>query len=333
MRQLALFGGIALILIIAVVGVRGCQGSQKRNALKDYNQRVAELVAQSDQQVSKPFFDLMRDPTSQNARDLQNQIIGFRGQAQQQYDQAQRIDTPDAMQAAQRSFLITMEFRRDGLASIADKIRTALSDDQQASGGAIADIAGAMQMFLASDVVYESRVMKLIDAGLRDNDVGGQRIQPSRFLPGIQWLQTATISRTLGGSGADDTGSGSGSGTPAPGLHGTGLNSTSIGNVRLTAGAPNRIAISGQTTVTVVFTNQGENDETNVKVTVKIGSITGTRTVQSVPRGTTATATVTLPRNPPIGSPQVISVDVGGVPGEKKLDNNKAQYDAIFSAG
>jgi hypothetical protein len=333
-RQLILFGGLALLLIIAVIGVRSCQGSQKRNALKDYNQSVAELVSESDRQVSKPFFDLLRDRGTQNAGDIYNQIIGVRNQAQTQYAQAQRIDTPDEMQAAQRSFLITMEFRRDGLASIADRIRTALSDDAQASEKAIADIAGAMQMFLASDVVHKARVMKLIDAALTKNNVGGQRIQTSQFLPGIQWLQPATIAARLGASGAGGGTGTSTDGTPAPGLHGTGLNSVSINGVRLQPNAANRIPLSGsQTNVAVVFTNQGENDETNIRVTVRVGSIRGTRTVASVARGATATATVTLPRNPPVGTPQTITVEVAPVPAETKTDNNRGTYDAIFSAG
>ena len=58
------------------------------------------------------------------------------------------------MTAAQRSFLMTMEMRRDGLQSIADRIRTALSSDAEAADQAIQEIAGAMQLFLSSDAIY-----------------------------------------------------------------------------------------------------------------------------------------------------------------------------------
>src|ERR687889_115268 len=73
---------------------------------------VAALVGESDSQVSQGFFDLMRDPSSQDAGNLQDAILQYRVQAQQQYEQARAIDTPGEMTAAQRSFLITMEFRR-----------------------------------------------------------------------------------------------------------------------------------------------------------------------------------------------------------------------------
>ena len=48
------------------------------------------------------------------------------------------------MTAAQRSFLITMEMRRDGLQRIADQVRAALSSDAEAADAAIEQIAGAM---------------------------------------------------------------------------------------------------------------------------------------------------------------------------------------------
>ena len=41
------------------------------------------------------------------------------------------------MTGAQRSFLTTMEMRRDGLQSIADQVRTALSSDAEAADQAI----------------------------------------------------------------------------------------------------------------------------------------------------------------------------------------------------
>ena len=64
------------------------------------------------------------------------------------------------MTAAQRSFLIAMEMRRDGLQSIADHVRTALTRDAEAADQAIEEIAGAMQMFLSSDVIYTARVCR-----------------------------------------------------------------------------------------------------------------------------------------------------------------------------
>ena len=59
----------------------------------------------------------------------------------------------------------------------------------------------------------------------------------------------------------------------APGLHGHGLLSTSVGAVTLQPAAPgvvNRVPWSANPTITVKFANQGDNDESNVKVSVSV---------------------------------------------------------------
>jgi hypothetical protein len=329
-RQAVLAGVFLLVLVLLIFVVKSCRSSAKKDSLKTYNREVAAIVADSDRQVSKPFFDLMRNPP---AGDLQAQISQYRVQAEQQYQQARRISTPGDMVAAQRSFLITMEQRRDGLASIADQVRTALSSDAEAADKAINTIAGAMQYFLASDVVYESRVIPFVDTALQKSDVGQQKLQHTRFLPGVQWLDPNVIADSLGQQLS--TGTGGKNRTPAPGLHGTGIDSVAVGSQTLQpAGTPNRIAYAADTEFTVNFTNQGENDETDVKVVLRIEGgpkpIQIEKTVPTVAKGAKAAATLGLDQKPPLDTPVTIKVEVKPVPGEKKTDNNKAQYDAAF---
>ena len=67
-------------------------------------------------------------------------------------------------------------------------MRTALSEDAEAAQSAIEEIAGAMQLFLASDVIYETRTFQFIQDELAEAEVGGQTIQRTEFFPGIEWL-------------------------------------------------------------------------------------------------------------------------------------------------
>jgi hypothetical protein len=88
----------------------------------------------------------------------------------------------------------------------------------------------------------------------------------------------------------------------------------------------------------VAFTNQGDNDEFNVNVTLRIESessspITIKTNVPSILKGAKATAELKLNRTPPIGASTMIRVTVAGVPGEKKTDNNKSTYPALFKRG
>ena len=327
-RQLVLFGGFILFLALAIFLIDGCRDSARESSLKEYNRDVASIVRDSDSQVGKPFFDLLRNPSQ---GDLSTLIAGYKVQAESQYQQAKRIDTPGDMEAAQRSFLMVMEMRRDGLQSIADDIRTALSSDAEAADKAIEEIAGAMSLFLSSDVIYTSRVLPLIEATLREADVGSQQLQRTAFLPGIEWLDPSVVADALGQQLS--TGGASGR-EPAPGLHGTGIDSVQVGEQTLTADAANRIAYGPDTEFTVNFTNQGENDEVGIQVVLKIEGgpkpIRVTKTVASVAAGAAASATLGLGSAPPLDTPVTITVEVKAVPGEEKKDNNVAEYDAAF---
>lgn len=332
-RQGILFGAIVLVFILLFFVVRGCQESARESALKDYNGDVAALIRESDTQVGGPFFALLRDPGS---ADLRSQVAAFRGQADTQYQQAKQVDTPDEMVGAQRSFLMAMEMRRDGLQSIADRISTALSSDAEAADEAINQIAGAMQLFLSSDVIYSTRVRPWIEHELDEAEIGGQRLQDTRFLPGIEWLEPATLADALGQqlTGGGDGGAGR---EPAPGLHGTGIDSVQVGDLTLDPNAANRITYGPDTEFTVNFTNQGEHDEVDVRVSLRIEGgpeeIRVERNVASVVAGAAASATLTLDSPPPLDTAVTIRVQVRPVPGEEMTDNNRATYEALFTEG
>jgi hypothetical protein len=237
------------------------------------------------------------------------------------------------MTAAQRSFLMTMEMRRDGLQSVADRIRTALSSDAEAADQAIQEIAGAMQLFLSSDTIYASRVYPLIESTLADADVGAQQLQESQFMAGRQWLDPAVVADALGQQLS--SGGGGNGGEPAPGLHGTGIDSVSVGDTTLEPDTANRITYGPDTEFNVAFTNQGENDEVDIDVILRIEGgpepIRVTDNIASLAVGEQATASFALETPPPFDTPVTISVEVKPVPGEEKRDNNSAEYDALFS--
>ena len=324
-----------LLLILLFVAVRSCASSRKENALKDYNREVSSIVRDSDTQVGQPFFQLLGQASSESPQDLQTNIAGYRVQAESQLKQARDLDVPDEMKGAQQALLMALEFRRDGLGAIAERIRTALGDEGDAANEAITQIAGQMQTFLTSDVLYQARTAPLIKSALDDAEIGGQKIATSQFLPGIEWLSEETIAaqldQQLTGGGNSKTG------TPAPGLHGTGLDSVSVGDTELQPDAPNRVTATADTAFVVKFTNQGENDEFDVKVTVAIEGgdkpIKASRTVDTVARGQTAEASVPLGTKPPTGTAVTVKVTVAKVPGEQKTDNNTASYDVLFVEG
>ena len=127
-RRAAAIGAVVLLLFILFFGVRACASSRKENALKDYNREVSSIIKESDQQVGAPFFQLLGQAANDSPADLQTNISGYRVQAESQLKQAKDLSVPDEMKGAQQSLLLALQFRRDGLAAIAEKIRTALGD-------------------------------------------------------------------------------------------------------------------------------------------------------------------------------------------------------------
>ena len=107
-----------------------------------------------------------------------------------------------------------------------------------------------------------------------------------------------------------------------------------VGDLTLQPDQPNRIPYGPDTEFTVNFVNQGENDEVDIDVVLKIEGgpkpIRVTDNVASVAAGETAAATLALDTAPPLDTPVTITVQVKAVPGEEKTDNNEATYDAAF---
>jgi hypothetical protein len=334
-RRIVAVVAIAAVLVLLALVINSCRNSQQRNDLKDYTARV-NAVGTESAQTGQQFFRLLGQGGGQSPQDLQTAISGFRVQAGQQLQQAQGFDVPDPMRSAQQSLLISLEERRDGLGYVAQRIRTALGDDGAAADAAIRQISGQMSAFLASDVLYQSRVRPFVQRALSDAEVGGQSVARSRFLPDVAWMSPTYVAQRLDQQLAGSTGGTNGQPT-GPGLHGSGLDSVSFGNVTLQPGVANRLTYATGTGFAVRFTNQGENDEFDVRVTVRITGggqpITLTRTVPKIAQGTSATPTLALTRTPPIGSAVTINVSVAPVPGERKTDNNRAQYNAIFQRG
>jgi hypothetical protein len=334
-RGVALVGGI-LVLLLLIFFVNSCRDSQRENALKDYNRQLSTIATDSARQVGAPFFQLLEEGGGGQPQELQTDISSFRVTAEQQYEQARRLDVPSEMEGAQEAALMALEWRRDGLDRIAQQIRLALGDESEQADEAINDIAGQMAAFMASDVAWDTRVVPFITNALEEEEIGGQEISRSPFLASTEWVQPQKVAEVLD---QQLTNSGGGGGEPTgPGLHGSGLDSTNYGDVTLQPGVSNQLTYEPGTGFVVNFTNQGENDEFDVKVTLRItreggDPITTSETIPKVAAGESATAELPLDEQPPLDTAVEIRVNVAAVPGEEKTDNNSSRYPALFSRG
>ena len=331
-RRAIAVGAAVLLIFLLVLAVKSCRGAAKEQAFKDYNRDVGAFVQESEDQ-SKGLFDLLENG-GQSPVELQNTVNGYASEAAQLVDRAEGTDHPGELDGAHRYLVETLEFRRDGLKGIADQLPRALGDRGEE---ATRSIAGQMQNFLTSDVVYSQRFYPRLEQGLKDEGLLGSEKPPkSQFLRNVDWLVAATVADRIGRIGSGE-GGGTASGPVAPGLHGTGLGTVTIqpGGQALAEGGATQIKAAPNLSLDVQVLNQGENDEKDVTVKVSLrGAGKPIELEEKLPdlaTGQTKTVSVPLSSTPPAGQPVTIRVEVSAVPGEKKTDNNKGSFPATFS--
>jgi hypothetical protein len=328
-RRAVALGAGALILILLVLGVRGCLNSRTNNSLKDYNRNVGAIVSDSNDQVSRRLFEVLAGGQNTNATDLEQQVNQIRVTADEDVKRAGALDVPGEMKDAQLHLLDVLTFRADGVQKIAEDL-PGIEGDQAEE--AASRIAGQMSAFLASDVIYSQRVKPFITEAFADHDLGEPQTPDSVFLPDVQWLDAAFVRKQLTGKGAGKT-----TNEPAPGTHGHGLLGVAIGTTNLVPDTTNRVPASSNPVVNVKFANQGENDEFDVNVKVSISGGTGDpinvqKSVDQTASGSgEITVQVPLGKAPPVGTPVRVTVEIVKVPGEVNTDNNSATYTVIFS--
>jgi CARDB len=329
-RGIAAAGALLLIILLIFV-IKGCRDSAREQAFKDYLRNVAALMDQSNGE-SRSLFGLLARPGTQSPVQLQTNVNTYRNESQTLVDRVNRLEPPDELKSGDRYVRDTLELRRDAINAVADQLPTALGD--QNTDAASARIAAAMQEFLASDVIYNQRALPSLKSQTAKQGLTDQvTYQQSRFLLDLGWLSPTTVadrmSRIRSGVGS--------TGTIAPGLHGTGLGTVAVkpGGQTLSSGSATQLKAAPNTSFDVQVTNQGQNDEKQVRTRLTIEGagkpIVVTQTIPSITAGQTATASIPLATTPPTGLPVTIKVEVLPVPGEKNTTNNHAQYSAVFT--
>jgi CARDB protein len=318
-RGIALGGGL-LILILLVLGVRGCLNARKERALKDYARDVAAIVDETTQ-VSESFFGRLDDPGPLSVTEFVAQVNTDRSSMESLLQRVEALDTPGDMSQAQNALELTYRLRADALAAVSERISTALAAEGRDE--ALTQIAEQMRVLFSADTVYKVVAKPAIDDVLAKEGVDDTAIPDSQFVPdGIKWLDEDNLGAALGQvSGA--------TAAATPGIHGLGLIETSIGGTVLQEGVPATVSAEGTPELDVQVQNQGESEETGVSVSVTIdGGTEIDGEIASIGPG--ETESVTIPLTPAPAGDATIDVDVQAVPGEQVEDNNRASYTVSF---
>jgi CARDB protein len=317
-------GIVILLLILIVLGIRGCLNARKERSFENYVRDLNAIAAQS-KQLSDDFFNRLSDPGNLSALSFEAEIKSYRGSAESLADRVDSLDTPDELKGAQSELELAFDLRRDALTGISDNISTALGTEGRSR--AVSSIADYMRYFLASDVLYQ-RARAEIDAVLENQGID-ERAPESIFLADPQrWLDSLQVTSALAQVSGEKQASG--------GTHGLALYQTIIkpGDVNLDPTSAATISGGGPPQIDVEVQNQGDSQETEVGVNFELtgGSqtISGDTTIPRIAAGGIQTATMPIDPAPDTGQELTLEITVTPVPGEQIADNNRSSYQVTF---
>jgi hypothetical protein len=314
-RGLALGGGL-VVLILIVLGVKGCLDARAHRELSDYARDVSQIVKETEQ-TSKDFFGKLEDPGGLSISEFTNEVNADRSAMDNYAARIDGLSAPGDMGKAQKNLELAYELRSSAMGVIANKMSTALGE--AGAPKATAAIARQMQSLLASDVVYEQVARPEINGVLENNGISDSDVDKSTFLPdGTKWLDEDAVAEALGAiSGA--------TGTTAAGIHGLGLIGTSVNGTELVEGGEAVVAGEETLEVEVQVQNLGESTENGVQVSVSVdGGDTLQETIETIAAG--EISSVSVPLTPAPTGTVTLEVEVEAVPGENVTDNNEASY-------
>ena len=326
-RLFALVLGAALLAVL-VVATRGCLNARQDRAYQEYARDVDALSDESLQQ-SRGLFEVLRGGGAEDTVEVQNNVNGFRAQADLLLDRARGLDAPGPLAQANRFLDYALEFRRDGLAGIAEELPTALGDNGR--DAATQRIAGHMREFLTSDVLLSQRVMPEVDRALNRRDLPIEAsLRSSGFLPALDWLEVGTVANRLGALRQ-------GPGEVAAGARALALGVVTAGGETLNESSPTQVSAAPDLAFSVQVQNQGAVPEEDVKVAVSItggpAPLSVERTLESIPAGGAETVALPLADTPPTGRPVTVTVRVEPVEAEGRTDDNGSSFPATFVPG
>ena len=192
-------GGAALVVVIVVVvavfGVKAILNSQANQALRDYATNVDGLLSTESSQVRTFFAQLDNAYNASNPAAVTGNIQQTVLQEQQDYHTAEGWSVPSQMAGAQRTFVLALGLRYQGLAQIDAQISAALGVGKQVP--AIQAITGAMELLSASDVLYAERTRPLILEALAKAGVTDVTVPDNSFLPDNGWLVPQTTAQRI----------------------------------------------------------------------------------------------------------------------------------------
>jgi CARDB len=357
LRLAGLILGIVVLVAFLVVWLRSCQEGRRAEAYRTYMENVGEISAESET-VGRDLNQLLFSPGVQ-LEDLQAQLNGLRDRQSQTVQQAESLDVPGPLREQHERLTDALELRVSGLNGLAVAFSQvsglpedtqdpatddaaaqdgdgtdATTDDTAAPTGGATEVGTALaeqaNRLIASDVVYDDFFRDPAKTVMDDRGVVDVAVPNSNFVTTAEFASAASwqlIVERL---------------TLPPGTGGGGLHGNRIATVRalpageeLSTDEENTVKVSERLAFEVSVENSGDNQETQVKVTLTIQQspepIRKEATIDAINPGDIKTVTFGDLGTVAFGPQVVVRVNVEPVAGETNTNNNTAEYPMIFT--
>jgi hypothetical protein len=332
---LARLAGLVALAIVVVVGlvfwVDSCQGQSKHAEYASYMDSVRPIAQSSSSALASYANQLGSNKLTLSG--LQTKLDQWSRQQQEDYDSALRLVPPASLQAAHQEVLAALQLRAIGLAGMANKLATAGSKSPDQVG---ADLARQAQLLGASDLVWSQLFRLPATETMKKLGVIGVIAPPSQIVTNPEVISPHSFSEVYSRLHSTNTSTGT-----VTGIHGSqlvGTEAVSGGNTTpLSTTGPTKVDVAADLVFKVTFTNSGNFQEVKVPVTLTVSVfkrqvMTQTKHVQMIDKGQTATVSFgNLSLGSAFGGQATVTVEIGKVPGETTLSNNRASYPVFFS--
>jgi hypothetical protein len=321
-RRVVALGAGVLLLILILLGIRGCLDARKTRSFENYASDLSSIITQSNQ-LAQGLFQAFTSPPDKN-NDLQSEVAADRGALEGLLQRVQNLDAPDELAEAQSDFVASYQLRSDALNGISEQLPAALGRTNRVD--ALTAMASDMKVLLASDVIF-ARGQDEAQTAFDDEGIDA-KVEDSVFLPEPvdKWIDVNSLAVTLAPFAAAES--------ATSGTHGLAVLSAKLGNTTLTSDSENTVNLNGASQLEVEVQNGGDTNEVDVSVSYTLsgasGASTGQTTISRIAAQETATATIPFSQNPPTGTPLTLEISVLPVPGETLFENNTLTYTVTF---
>jgi hypothetical protein len=329
LRLVGLISFAILIVVLLVFWVNSCREDRRKDAYRDYVDRVATLAGDS-QALGRNLNGLLTS-RGQTQAQIEQRLEGLAQQQEQLTDQARELDPPGPLRAQHRDLIEAFDFRVSGLRGMAQAFRQTAASRSAAQAGVL--LAEQAMRFVASDVVWDDLFRDPAVDQLERQDVSGVPVPDSNFLP------NADLATTRSMTGVWQRIRGAATGGTACTPRGTAIVSVTVrpGARRLSPTDLNTVEITNDLAFAVVIENPGCAQESRIPVRLTIQKsptpIVKRLTLDLINPGESKTLVFGEIGTPDFGERTSISVEVEPVPNEGTTDNNTAEYPVVFSLG